>query len=276
LEPDEFQSGVHLFNELKGMDTRHVSDVPVELSLCGYAKEFVEVVEKLIKEDSLGSIPLLHIECHGIKEKGLEFSNGSELPWADVAELLTRLNRACNFNLFALFSACFGAYFLGEMHATRVMPCYAIVAPTEEADPSELLRGFRKFYSVLLSELDAGKATSAIERENLQNGRWFGQTAELWFERVLLGYVETHCTCREMKRRPMEMYHLSKDNGYGKTVGQIRRQLTSYNKDNLLRIYFEKHFDTIKFPKNINRFSAARDRLDVALQELWAKPEYRY
>ena len=150
LEPHETQTGKLIYDfltselELNGYLTQ------VEFKTCWSAKEFSEILTTLEHEAKGGEVPLLHVETHGTKELGLEFENSSDLSWDDLAKHLRALNVATRFNLLALFSACWGGYFLGKMSAIHQAPCYAMVGPSDKLWPDEIYAGFTAFYRVFL------------------------------------------------------------------------------------------------------------------------------
>lgn len=173
LEREEVETGKILFEFLASLGTDNESyDVPIEIISCGHAGQFLEILHQLTQDATAGTIPLLHVECHGDPLDGLEFENSSTLSWESVSEALRPLNIASKFNLLAVFSACFGAHFLGQMEAIQPSPCWCLVAPTERVDVAEVMGGFRAFYSALFNDNDMGSAVRAISQCRLSHGRW--------------------------------------------------------------------------------------------------------
>ena len=137
-----------------------------------------------LESRTTASIPLLHVECHGDKHEGLEFENGSLLTWSDLSAALVELNRATGLNLLAVFSACYGAYFLSRLSSVEPTPCYAMFAPTEEIDPAEILQTFRDFYRVLFESGDAGAAVGGALHGKDSSGQWLAQRADRLAEAI--------------------------------------------------------------------------------------------
>ncbi len=219
--------------------------------------------------------PIVHVECHGSLEEGLEFENGSTLPWGELALELLPLNVACKFNLLAVFSACFGGHSLSQLGVIRPAPCWCIVAPTETVDPGEILNGLRTFYSTLLLRADAGKAVAEISKARLSQGHWFGQAAEMWFETVVLNYITKECTKEATRVRAKKLRRqMINEGGTPKSIGSITRELCRLNRENLKGKYFDAYFQTAEIPENTLRFQHARVRLELKLKEFRGTKEY--
>lgn len=269
LEPHEFKTGKNLSEFIEAEVSEYNLKIPVELINCENRLEFLEILGRLSTEaKTTGEKPLVHVECHGSIQEGLEFENGSTLTWPEVASALLELNLACRFNLFAAFSACFGGHFLSQMEAVQPSPCWCIVAPTEKVDPGELLSGFRTFYSTFLQHTDVGVAVAELRKTRLSTGHWFGQVAELWFEQVVISYIERHCTVEAARVRAKKLYRKLKRTGITKSIGNIMRTSRQHHIEGLLEKYFAIYFSTAEIPENIQRFEAARARLDLKLRKL--------
>lgn len=274
LEPREVSTGVLLSDFISRHSEIVNANLPIEVINCGYAGEFLQIVNRLQAEAASGNIPLLHVECHGDSHAGLEFENGSTLAWERVSEALRPLNIASRFNLLAVFSACFGAHFLGQMGVIEPAPCWCIVAPTEEVDPGEILAGFREFYTALLNDGDMGSAIKAIARCPLSKGVWLCQLAETWFEELVTGYVKVHCTEAAARARARVLHRKLKSEGQNKSVGSLLRILRVRNRESLLGEYFDKYFTTREVPENIQRFDNVKQRVKAELAALRSTGRY--
>jgi hypothetical protein len=269
LESHEVKTGAQIAGLIDASEGARSLGLTVEYHTCEHAGAFKELIHSLTLDvKAKGRIRLLHVECHGDKTAGLEFQNGSLLPWSELSDLLVSLNKVTRFNLVAVFSACYGAHFLSQLDSIEPAPCYAMIAPTDAVRNYEILSGFRTFYSVLCSSEDAGVAVDAMMRLNLEEGEWFVQQAELWYERVAIGYVETHCTNAEMKRRALRMHRKLLSEGASAHLGELRRSLVQANRSNLIGKFFERYFMTDAVPDTLGRFSAVRTRIGQRLSEL--------
>lgn len=274
LEATETQNGDMISNFIKGEQEIVGTNLPVEVINCSYAAQFIRIVQQLTTEAAAGSIPLLHVECHGDAKEGLEFENGSMLSWEKVAGALLPLNIASGFNLLSVFSACFGAHFLGQMGVISAAPCWCMVAPTETVDPSEIFGGFCAFYSTLFRRKEMGSAVKEIARRRLTRGRWFSEFAEVWFETVVTGYVEDHCIKSAARERAKKIFRKLKEEGKHESIGRILRHLRDRNRRDLLGEYFNTYFITDRLPENSLRFENAKLRVMTVLSRLRSTGQY--
>lgn len=270
LEPHETQTGRMIADFLTSELESNKHLMQVEFKTCWSATEFLEVLTALEHEANSEEIPLLHVETHGSKEMGLEFENGSELSWDGLATHLRRLNVATRFNLLALFSACWGGYFLEKMSAIQQAPCYAMVAPSDQLWPNEIYASFTAFYRVFLKELDVASAVNAMSTIPLEKGYWFGKTAEIWFEQILLDYVRVKCSNEMAEHRAKTLQSEMVKDGKSIPLPQLLELLREKNRKKLLPDYFSKYFMLKEIPENAGRFSALYKRMEFALNELRA------
>ena len=274
LEPPEVATGRILSEFIAGHSYLANANLPIKVINCGYAAEFLQIIDQLAKEAGESNVPLLHVECHGDPQDGLEFENGSSLQWEQVASALLPLNVASKFNLLAVFSACFGAHFIGQMGVIEPAPCWCIVAPTETVDPGEVLASFRAFYGALFNSGDMGRAVRAIAGCSLSQGRWLSEPAEIWFQKLVTGYVKTHCNEPAARARAKVLHRQLKAQGQHKGIGSFLRILRARNRESLLGEYFERYFITQKIPENIQRFDNVRQRVKTELATLRSTGRY--
>jgi hypothetical protein len=275
LEPHETKTGAVTAEFVRALDSVSSLRLAVEYRTCENVAAFADQVRALAADATTsGSVPLLHVECHGGADVGLEFANGSVLSWSDLSNLLVDLNRATRFNLVAVFAACYGAHFLSRMSNIDPAPFYAMVAPTEGVLPSELLAGFRKFYSIMFSGMDAGVAVAAMIRTDLHVGQWFAEQAELWYERVAVGYIKAHCTRAEMKVRALRMHRKLRELGQDAAIGSVKRDLQRLNRENLLGKFFDRYFMTDAIPENMQRFHSVRRHMEARIVQLQKTGHY--
>ena len=269
LDAVDLKTGAKIAALVSSLKETHHIELTVEYHECDNVVEFETLLNVLTLDvKSTGRIPLLHVECHGNKLTGLQFTNGSWLSWPDLSRLLVTLNEATRFNLVSVFCACYGAHFMEQLGCIDPAPFYAMIAPTEDVYPEEILSGFRTFYAALFSSTDAGSAVSAMKKLNLAYGKWFIQRADFWYERVAIGYVETHCTRLEAKRRALSMCQKLRSVGVSSDLGKLRRELTQSNRTNLVGKYFERYFMTSAVPETFGRFGSVRLRIEQQLTDL--------
>ena len=233
-----------------------------------HAKQFVELVSGLAADAARGRIPLLHVECHGDEDHGLEFPNGSMLSWSELGSTLESLNRATRFNLVTVFSACYGAHSVGQAEAVEPAPFWFMAAPTSVADPAEIMAGMREFYRVLIETLDLGQASNALMACPLEQGRWYPVAAQIWFMRIAEGYFETLCTEEATMKRVADLLLRKPADGKDVGPGRLRRIMRQQNRTTLTGRYFDTFFMVSDFPENAARFHGVRVELEATLQTL--------
>lgn len=274
LKPLETQTGQILYDFLICKTREKQLKIPIELFNVQDRTEFRQKLKSLTCEAMTGQIPIIQVECHGDPEHGLIFANGGMLEWKEVAEELRRVNIACRFNLLAVFSACFGGYFLSQMGAMQQAPCWCMIGPAKKTYPSEILKALDVFYSTLFARQDAGVAIRALSKIKTREGYWFGQPAELWFERLVLGYVEVHCTKRAIRQRAKKLYRKLLKEGDRKSIGYLTRTIRKRNRKTLVEQYFDTNFMTTDIPENKLRFSACKISVQAKIGTLRSKQLY--
>lgn len=275
LEAYETKTGYELVKFIGPLIDERQHDLKVEYRQCTSAKEFLSVVRSLITAaNDFGELPVLHVECHGSKGCGLEFENGSELQWEELSAYLRELNIATRFNLVVVISACYGSYLLTKVNAISAAPFRFLVAPSEELDPAEILRGFRNFYSALLKTSDLKEAARCLAEPGLARGYWFTRSAELWFESLVAGYVQEHCTRRVAKDRARAMVVQLRSAGVRTSVDTIIQQLRERHRQD----FYGKYFDLFFCPEYVHdarqRFAPVLERLSLLLLELRSSGKY--
>lgn len=199
LSDNEVQTGTLLADYIDGMDLQKFPGL--QLCRISSAHELIEHLLELERAAIAGVIPLIHFEMHGTFDgRGLVTANLDVVLWADISEILFRINSVTRFNLVVFVAACNGGYFLEEMKIIAPTPCYALVAPTDEVDPSEIMRATRDFYRTLLTTGNATRAVSSIVTQSVQQGRWFAQWAENWYWTVVLNHVRSDCSPKALKK----------------------------------------------------------------------------
>lgn len=268
LADGERKTGRELAHTIKLELLARSETQPVEYNPVPGCEEFIAALERLEREADAGHIPMLHIECHGDRESGLHFADGTSMPWEELAERLLRINIRTRFNLFVLVSACFGAYFLGMLSAIRPCPCWGIVAPTEAVYPDELENGFGEFYRALFTTWDAGEATAVLKERSLQHGHWLSEVSERWFGRIFLNYLRTHCTAAATGERLRELRARQEQEGLPwMSLRDLRYQLRLANARALDK-YFAVYFQTEAIPEAASRFASLRTALEEEARSL--------
>jgi hypothetical protein len=274
----EVSTGKVLVGYISALDSFVQLGIPISLIDCQTAHDLRSVFDTLTHDAKVkGICPLLHIECHGRADGGgLVLANGDSIPWTELSPMLKALNIATNFNLLVFFAACNAFYFIEEMKAIKPSPVYALVAPSDELDPGEIMSGTRAYYRKLFESGDAGFALQELRAEQLSTGRWFGKTAEEWFEEVIVNYVGLNCSGKQMAERARVLYQ-SQRSLNKKSVGKLKRELKQVHADPgaFVGKYFQECFCLKELPDNLLRFDSLKKRVEAKMKSLLASPAFR-
>ena len=110
-----------------------------------------------------GLLPILHISAHGGTD-GLQLSNGEQIPWTELRDLLLPVNKALNGALLLCMSSCEGfsacrmaMQALGEEH-----PFFAVISNTKTPTWSETAIAYAAFYHLIAKGEYVVKAVEAM------------------------------------------------------------------------------------------------------------------
>jgi hypothetical protein len=269
LGRSEVSTGQLLADYVSTLDSFVDLQIGIEIHDCQSAQRLKDVLAKITMDArEHRETPILHFECHGSQfGNGLVLASGEEIPWSELAPILDALNRATKFNLLVFLSACNAFYFIERMTAIEPSPVYAIVAPSDEVNPGEVLSGTRTYYRTLFGSGDAGFALKELKAERLRSGSWFGKTAEEWFEEIVVNYVRSHCSPKEIAERARSLYQTQPSTKPRKGVGALRRGLRHSHKQ-FVQKYFDRCFLTAEIPFNADRFEELRKRVDRRVKDI--------
>lgn len=275
LDHSELQTGRNLYEFIDGLNVLHNTNIPIQFFNVNSSRQFIQLLAAIEASSKANfDIPVIHVECHGSKQQGLYFADGSRLSWKATSNALVKINIATRFNLLTIFSACFGAYFISQMGATKECPCWCMVAPTEEIEAHEILVALRVFYRTFMESKDVGLAVSAVSQTPINCGQWFGKTAELWFEEQVDSYIRDHCSKEAARLRQRHIYKQLKGDGHRRSKGRIARDFKSLHKHSLTGDYFDTFFMIRQVPENKARFQAARKRLNEQIRKYQISKDY--
>lgn len=264
LEPEEIQTGVELFKYLSAVKSE--GGAAVRLCKVANAREFLALIAQLTAFSlKTGARPWLHIECHASTESGLEFSNSSELNWLEFAASLRPLNEATHFNLLIGASACYGSHLAHAMLVTDAAPCYAVVGPTDVADPSELLGSFRSFYREILSTKNLDRALAAMRGHSISKGMMGMVTAEDWWEALCTEFVHDHYAPASFEASVRQLFKRLKDDGYSPRLGKLKR-MHMQEVPRTMNKYFDNFFMVDGIAGSGDRFMSRRKTLNESLK----------
>lgn len=272
LEDSEVKTGAELAAYVSSLECAQDRGLKVRLIECSYASEFVDLIEALAEEASMRqSHPILHVECHGSADGGLQFANGSELTWDRFGDGLRRLNAATGINLITSVSACHGAHLLSAMPPTLPAPCLMMAGPIRAMNPAELMAGFRLFYRNLFDSGDASYAAATLLRSTHPEIAWDAVHAEQWFDQVVAIYIENECTPKAVKRRALALFQQGQREGLRLSMAELKRLLVQTHRQDLDGKFFDRFFMLDEYPHNAERFRNARNQLKARIAELQSK-----
>lgn len=270
-----FMSGTHLRDYLGGLAEVNERAPPIDYYSVQSVEQFGELIRMLTTEArTYGEQYILHIETHGFEDAtGIVFANNSYILWEDLGPLLSSLNRETQFNLLVCVAACFGAHFLGQLNATSPAPCCAIIGPTEITDGPELLGRFRGFYRQLFSTLDLTAAVTALLQDDLHKGGFLVQTAEDWFMKLVVGYVETKCTKEVMEQRASCIRAQALAEGKEITIEQCIEYGKKRNRE-FISDYSKIYFMIDVVPENAVRYADSLSQAQLRINDFLDVQEY--
>lgn len=241
---------------------------------CDTRNAFVAQLRRLEVEAQNGLIPIVHIECHGSKEDGLQFADGLYMSWASLADYLNRINLHTGFNLLVVISACFGAYLSTILDVRKPCPCWGVIAPTATAQPTELEGGYTVFYEELVKRWSLDDAMAKLEERDLTHGAWHCDTAEDWFWKVVGGYLNTYCRIEDSDRWASEIRgQREAQNLPYVTLKDLKAFMRRANQARL-REYFPLYFQTDASPAIAGKFEPFRQRFLATLENMTESQAY--
>jgi hypothetical protein len=147
-----------------------VAIMATNVGLAGYTRyvkvdtphALLGVLTDLAEECLVGIKPIVHIEAHGDKVRGLQVGLSKEfLNWHALHEAFVMLNRNSRGNLGVVMSACHGLHAIRPITIDDPSPYYFLLGPDVEVKAGFLETQTRAFYGALLTE---GNLTAAEAR----------------------------------------------------------------------------------------------------------------
>lgn len=267
LPRNEIQTGTQFYRYISGLSLR----CPLSLNLhqVSSGNDLINQLLALEQEAKAGEIPIIHFETHGTFDgRGLITANSDVVAWADIAEILLRINLATDFNLIVFVAACNGGYLLEEMKLIKPSPFLMLLAPTDKVDPAEIMRATREFYEILLTTTNATKAIATINNQPLQEGQWFAHSAESWYLKIAINHIKEYCAPKFLKKRAQEIYVAELAQGRSINRREIKRTIKLLTHTKLVGEYFDRFFCTQTIPKNKYRFENFRQTISSEISLL--------
>jgi hypothetical protein len=151
LRSNESQTGLKLYEELRDIRDYDKVDVYIEhirVLDAGALRQALDRIHALALE---GFKPIIHFECHGDEEVGLEIGDVADLTsWDALEPLLRRINVACGCNLGVVMGVCWGMYAITPIRIHRPVPFYFLVGSQTQLTAGTLREEMPAFYRTLL------------------------------------------------------------------------------------------------------------------------------
>lgn len=196
-----------LFEDIETHATFYSPSPAVQYLRIESREDFLNVVRQCqTNAEEHGTIPLLHIECHGCEE-GLEFADQSFLSWSDLQRPLSDLNAATGLNLIVCVAACTGAALAKAFDVTVRAPFWGLIGPTKPLDAGALDTAYRAFYLTLLSTKSPSQAIAAMDVAT-SPGLFWRTTAEWLFQELWSTYEREYCNETSLEQRAVALQRL--------------------------------------------------------------------
>lgn len=161
----------------------------------------LQVLSVLSDEVGRGLLPILHFDCHGSADRGLELRpSGEFLDWEELADALRILNTRTGNNLCCVFGVCFGLHMSKQLTLTRPCPYYLTIAPEREITVGVLEARTAPFYREIFVSGDITRAYAKVLKPEL---RLFHCKAV--FAEALATYIARNCVGAAASRRLEKM-----------------------------------------------------------------------
>ena len=152
------------------------------------ASQFRTVLRWLKKETRRHLKPILHIDMHGDKVRGLEIgASGEFISWAESISKLRKINLAAKNDLCVIVSACYGMHIVRPITIDKPTPFWILLAPQETVTLRDIIDGFETFYHRLFETKDLREGFKCID----------GKFKEYYAEKVLVEsvakYINKYC-----------------------------------------------------------------------------------
>lgn len=161
--------------------------------------------------------PLLHISCHGSNE-GIQLSSGDQVTWAELASLITPINKALGGQLVIAMSCCEGYSGIQMAMTTEdgPLPFLALVGSTGKPTWADSAIAFSAFYHLLNKNIHVRDAVQAMNTASGCNDfrvQWAEQSKQ-----GFLDYVKQQYNPSEVRQKLQDNANLQPPNDLAKRI----------------------------------------------------------
>lgn len=257
LPKDDSPTGKQLRDAIE-MTAKFDFDVPVQFFDAPTSDGFWDALEEIWADaqNSPGSL-VLHLECHGLSDKtGLSLGDETPVSWEEIKRPFTAINHATKCRLLVTLAACHGAIIGTTLDVSSSAPCWALMGPSGEVSPPDLVSTYSAFFlSLLRSGLQGG--WSAVEAASERRASYFFIRAEDFFETVLQRYRLQHSNQTQFDERAARFEAFTNIPGMPKLDTDWIRASLHAAEMNILETFFDRFFFVADYPENRARFHAA-------------------
>lgn len=161
-----------------------------------------------------GFLPILHFDMHGCRA-GLEFSDGTLLPWENLVDRLIRLNGVMRMNLVMSLGVCEGAWAIVGLKRVDRSPFALLLAPPIPVRAAEVDAWTRSLFQSVIAR---HSLTDALRLANARLGdlsRFEPITFRELFDLAFNGYVDDHCDRAALRSRAARILRGLRRSGIG-------------------------------------------------------------
>lgn len=127
--------------------------------------DWIKAIEEILHDDYLH--PLIHIEMHGDKEKGLELRLGDYIAWSELIDDLRKVNVRSGMNLIVTMATCFSVQtaFNIKMYNQAAPYLISITSEDEKIKTEITYAMYTLFFDELIETRNLHKALKRVEQE---------------------------------------------------------------------------------------------------------------
>lgn len=191
---DDFQTARRLYEDLV---TLHVAEKSpaIYFNQVANKNELNAVLDSIRRDCILGAIPIIHIECHGGIDNGLELSSGEFASWQWLVNRCREINIACGKNLGVVLAACFGLYAINPIKLDLLAPFAYLIASDSKVSAGSIDEKMRPFYQKLFENESMESALAVLGDE------FKPFYAEKFLVATLATYIKSECMGKSKSQR---------------------------------------------------------------------------
>lgn len=196
------------------------AEMRFEEVVVGHRDGLLRALADLADQAVRGLRPILHFDCHGSAEHGLELRpSGEFLDWGELVEALRTLNAATGNNLCCVFGVCFGLHMSKQLTLSLPTPYYLTIAPESEITVGVLEERTAPFYREVFESGDITAAYAKVLKPDLHLF-----LCKAVFAEALAAYIANNCVGAEARARRERMVTavLEKERITDPTAAQLR------------------------------------------------------